>query len=484
MLYSKIKSEWFGNIRGDLLAGTVVALALIPETIAFSIIAGIDPKIGFYASFCIAVVIAFVGGRPGMISSTAGAMAILMVTLVKEHGVQYLFAASILTGVLQIIAGYMNFSSLLRFVSKSVTTGFVNALAILIFLAQLPAFQGAGISMYAMVVFGLAIIYLFPYITKAIPSTLVCIVALTTISLLVDLDLKTIGDMGELPTSMPVFLIPDIPFNLETLTIIFPYSATLAVVGLLETMMTSVIIDDLTDSPSKKNKECRGQGIANIVAGFFGGMAGCALIGQSIINIESGGRSRLGILFAGCFLMFMILALGDFVRQIPLAALVSVMVMVSISTFNWSSILKAKQTPMTSNLVVLTTVLVVVITHDLAQGVFVGVLMSGFFFAYKVAHSFSVESELFDCGTIRRYNILGQVFFASAASFVEVFNFKEDVSTIIIDLSNAHFWDVSAVDALNKATDKMQKNGITVKIIGMNEASSTIISQVMGKAAS
>jgi len=484
MLYAKIKSEWFSNVRGDLLAGTVVALALIPETIAFSIIAGIDPKIGFYASFCIAVVIAFVGGRPGMISSTAGAMAILMVTLVKEHGVQYLFAASILTGVLQIIAGYLNFSSLLRFVSKSVTTGFVNALAILIFLAQLPAFQGAGVSMYAMVSFGLFIIYLFPYLTKAIPSTLVCIIVLTTMSLLIDFDLKTIGDMGELPTTMPVFWIPNIPFNFETLTIIFPYSATLAVVGLLETMMTSLIIDDLTDSPSKKNKECRGQGIANIVAGFFGGMAGCALIGQSIINVQSGGRSRLGILFAGCFLMFMILAFGDFVRQIPLAALVSVMIMVSISTFNWASIFKARNTPMTSNLVVLTTVLVVVITHDLAQGVFVGVLMSGFFFAYKVAHSFSVESELINAGKTRKYNILGQVFFASASSFIEVFDFKENITSITIDLTNAHFWDVSAVDALNKAIDKMRNNGITVEIIGMNKASATIISQVMGKVAS
>jgi len=478
MSISKIKEEWFSNIRGDILAGTVVALALIPETIAFSIIAGIDPKIGFYASFCIAVVIAFTGGRPAMISATTGAMAVLMVTLVKDHGVQYLFAASILTGVLQIIAGYLNFSSLLRFVSRSVTVGFVNALAILIFVAQFPAFQGAGISMYAMVALGLAIIYLFPYITTAIPSTLVSIITLTIITLYFGLDLKNIGDMGELPSSMPIFLMPDIPFNFETLKIIFPYSAALAAVGLLESMMTAVIVDDMTDTPSNKNKECRGQGIANIISGFFGGMAGCAMIGQSVINVKSGGRTRLAVLYAGCFLMFLIVALGDYVVKIPLAALVSVMIMVSISTFNWASIFKARKTPMTSNLVVLATVLVVVLTHDLAQGVFVGVLMSGFFFAYKVAHSFKVESKLTECNRKREYKILGQVFFASAASFVEMFDFKEDIDIVIIDLTDAHFWDISAVEALHKAKDKMQKNNINVEIIGMNAASSTIISQI------
>lgn len=387
-----------------------------------------------------------------MISSTAGAMAVLMVTLVKNHGLQYLFAATILTGIIQIIAGYLNFSSLLRFVSKSVTIGFVNALAILIFLAQLPAFQEAKIEMYAMVAFGLFIIYLFPRITKIVPSTLVCIIILTLISFFINLDLKTIGDMGQLPSSMPIFLIPDIPFNLETFAIIFPYSATLAIVGLLESLMTSVIIDDLTDSPSNKNKECRGQGIANIVAGFFGGMAGCALIGQSIINVKSGGKGRLSILFAGCFLMFLIITLGDYVKQIPLAALVSVMIMVSISTFNWSSLLKAKNTPMTSNLVVLSTVIVVVVTHDLAQGVFVGVLMSGIFFAYKVSHSFSVKSRLIDNNSNRIYKITGQIFFASADRFIKMSDFKEDINVITIDLTHAHFWDISAVEALDNAS--------------------------------
>ena len=479
MSISKIKSEWFSNIKGDVLAGTVVALALIPETIAFSIIAGVDPKIGFYGSFCIAISIAFFGGRPGMISSTAGAMAVLMVTLVKDHGLQYLLAASVLTGILQYAAGYMKFSMLLRFVSRSVTTGFVNALAILIFLAQLPAFQDAGLMMYAMVAFGLLIIYLFPKITTAIPSTLVSIIVLTIVCLLFNLDLKTIGDMGELPSTLPILLISDIPFTMETLKIIFPYSATLAIVGLLETLMTAVILDDLTDTDSDKNRECRGQGISNMIAGFFGGMAGCTLIGQSIINIESGGRSRFSTLFAGGFLIFLILAVGDFVKQIPVAALVAIMIMVSISTFNWSSIKDFRSTPITSNLVIFVTVLVVVMTHDLAQGVFIGVVLSLLFFAYKVSHSFTVESELLECGTKRVYKIIGQVFFASADSFITVFQYKEKMSAVVIDLSNAHFWDVYAVDALNKAAEKLRKNGVKVEIIGLESASATIISKVV-----
>lgn len=481
MSISRVKTEWFGNIKGDALAGTVVALALIPETIAFSIIAGVDPKIGFYGSFCIAISIAFFGGRPGMISSTAGAMAVLMVTLVKDHGLQYLLAASVFTGVLQYIAGHMKFSFLLRFVSRSVTTGFVNALAILIFLAQIPAFQDAGFMMYVMVALGLLIIYVFPKITEVIPSTLVSIIVLTAICFLFNFDLKTIGDMGELPSTLPILMIPDIPFNIETLKIIFPYSATLAVVGLLETLMTSVIIDDLTDTDSDKNKECRGQGISNMIAGFFGGMAGCALIGQSIINVESGGRSRLSTLFAGCFLIFLILAVGDFVKQIPVAALVAIMIMVSISTFNWASVKNFRSTPITSNLVVFVTVLVVVVTHDLAQGVFIGVLLSVLFFAYKVSHSFAVESDLLECGTKRVYKIIGQVFFASASSFVSVFQYKEEVSVVVIDLSSAHFWDVSAVEALNKVSDKLRKNGIEVEIVGLNSASATIISRVLGE---
>ncbi|MEZ4831320.1 MAG: SulP family inorganic anion transporter [Caldilineaceae bacterium] len=318
MSVTRLQTQWFGNIRGDLLAGMVVALALIPEAIAFSIIAGVDPKIGLYASFCIAVVIAFVGGRPGMISAATGAMALVMVSLVRDHGLEYLLAATVVTGILQILAGVFKLGSLLRFVSRSVTTGFVNALAILIFMAQLPEFEGASWVVYAMVAAGLAIIYLFPYLTRAVPSPLVAIVSLTAFSMVMGLEIRTVGDMGELPSTIPMFLLPDIPLNWETLMIILPYSLTLAVVGLLESLMTSVIVDDLTDTPSDKNQECTGQGIANIVAGFFGGMAGCAMIGQSVINVKSGGRGRLSTLFAGSFLLFLILVLGDFVRQIPI----------------------------------------------------------------------------------------------------------------------------------------------------------------------
>ena len=478
MSFSRLRDEWFGNIRQDLLAGMVVALALIPEAIAFSIIAGVDPQVGLYASFSIAVVIAFVGGRPGMISAATGAMALLMIGLVKEHGLQYLLAATLLTGVFQILAGVFKLDTLLRFVSRSVMTGFINALAILIFMAQLPEFAGAGIQMYAMVALGLAIIYLFPRLTKAVPSPLVCIVVLTIISLSVGLDLRTVGDMGELPSTFPAFLFPDIPLNLETLLIILPYSLTLAVVGLLESLMTAVIVDDLTDTTSDKNRECTGQGIANIVAGCFGGMAGCAMIGQSVINVKSGGRGRLSTFSAGCFLLFLILVLGDWVQQIPMAALVAVMIMVAIGTFSWASLHNLRTHPKSSSLVMLTTVVVVVVTHDLAKGVFVGVLMSALFFARKVSHLLSVQSQRAEHEGVRIYRVYGQVFFASAENFVAAFDFKEVVERVRIDLTAAHFWDISAVAALDKVVLKFRREGTEVEILGLNEASATIVDEL------
>lgn len=478
MSLSQLRTEWFGNIRNDLLAGMVVALALIPEAIAFSIIAGVDPKVGLYASFCIAVVIAVVGGRPGMISAATGAMALVMVTLVKDHGLEYLLAATVLTGVLQIIAGFLKLGSLLRFVSKSVMTGFVNALAILIFMAQLPEFVGAGWPMYAMVAAGLAIIYLFPYITRAVPSPLVAIVVLTAFSMAVGLDLRTVGDMGDLPDTLPLFLVPDIPLSLETLRIIFPYSVTLMAVGLLESLMTAVIVDDLTDTPSDKNRECAGQGIANIVAGFFGGMAGCAMIGQSVINVKSGGRGRLSTFFAGGFLLFLILVLGDWVSQIPMAALVAVMIMVSIGTFSWASVKNLKTHPKSSSLVMLATVAVVVATHDLAQGVFVGVLMSALFFARKVSQLLVVKSERTEGDYTRIYHIYGQVFFASAGQFASAFDFKEVIGKVTIDLTQAHFWDLSAVGALDKVVLKFRREGTEVEILGLNAASATIVDRL------
>ncbi|MCB0086905.1 MAG: SulP family inorganic anion transporter [Caldilineaceae bacterium] len=478
MSFSSLRTQWFGNIRGDLLAGMVVALALIPEAIAFSIIAGVDPKVGLYASFCIAVVIAFVGGRPGMISAATGAMALVMVTLVKSHGLEYLLAATILTGVFQILAGIFKLGSLLRFVSRSVMTGFVNALAILIFMAQLPEFDGASWVVYVMVAAGLAIIYLFPYITKVIPSPLVCIIVLTAFSIFMQLDIRTVGDMGELPDTFPLFLFPQIPLNWETFMIILPYSITLAIVGLLESLMTSVIVDDLTDTPSQKNRECTGQGIANIVAGLFGGMAGCAMIGQSVINVKSGGRGRLSTLFAGSFLLFLILVLSDLVRQIPMAALVAVMIMVSIGTFSWSSIKNLAVHPKTSSLVMITTVIVVVLTHNLALGVGVGVLMSAVFFARKVSNLLAVESTLAAGGAQRVYRVYGQVFFASAEQFSASFDFKEVIEQVVIDVSQAHFWDLTAVGALDKVVLKFRREGTAVELVGMNQASATIVDKL------
>lgn len=472
------RQQWLGNIRADVLAGTVVALALIPEAIAFSIIAGVDPKVGLYASFCIAVITAIVGGRPGMISAATGAMALLMVTLVREHGLQYLLAATLLTGVLQIIAGFIKLGNLMSFVSRSVVTGFVNALAILIFMAQLPELTNVTWHVYAMTAAGLGIIYLFPYLPvvgKSIPSPLVCIVSLTLVAMVIGLDIRTVGDMGELPDTLPLFLWPDVPLNLETLKIIFPYSISLAVVGLLESMMTATIVDDLTDTPSDKNRECKGQGIANIGAGMLGGMAGCAMIGQSVINVKSGGRGRLSTLVAGVFLIIMVVFLGPWISQIPMAALVAVMIMVSIGTFSWQSIVDLKKHPLSSNLVMMATVAVVVSTHNLAYGVFVGVLLASLFFANKVSHFMYVTSELEATDNLRTYRVVGQVFFNSADKFSAQFDFKEALDRVVIDLSRAHFWDISAVAALDKVVIKFRREGAAVEVVGMNEASTTIV---------
>jgi sulfate permease, SulP family len=475
MNLQKLRQEWLSNVRGDLLAGIVVALALIPEAIAFSIIAGLDPKVGLYASFCIAVVISITGGRPGMISAATGAMALLMVTLVKEHGLQYLLAATLLTGVLQIIAGALRLGNLMRFVSRSVVTGFVNALAILIFLAQLPELTNVTWVVYAMVAAGLAIIYLFPYLTRAVPSPLICIVVLTGISMALKLDVRTVGDMGQLPDSLPVFLLPDVPLTLETLKIIFPYAATLTVVGLLESMMTASIVDELTDTSSNKSRECAGQGIANIASGFLGGMAGCAMIGQSVINVKSGGRGRLSSMAAGVFLLFMVLVLGPWVKQIPMAALVAVMIMVAIGTFSWGSVRNLTKHPKSSSLVMLATVVVVVSTHDLAKGVFVGVLLSGIFFANKVGRFMAVESAAHDEGRLRRYKVTGQVFFASSEAFIASFDFKEVIERVRIDVSRAHFWDITAISALDSVVLKFRREGVTVEVLGLNQASSTLV---------
>ena len=475
MSLQTLKLDWFSNVRNDVLAGLVVALALIPEAIAFSIIAGVDPKVGLYASFSIATIIAFAGGRPGMISAATGAMALVIASLVKDHGLQYLLAATVLTGVLQIIAGWVKLGVLMRFVSRSVVTGFVNALAILIFMAQLPELTNVGWQVYAMTAAGLGIIYGLPYITKVVPSPLVTIVFLTGVSSSLGLDIRTVGDMGELPDSLPVFLLPDVPLAWETLGIILPYSVTLMVVGLLESLMTATIVDDMTDTKSNKNRECVGQGVANIATGFIGGMAGCAMIGQSVINVKSGGRGRLSTLVAGVVLLILVVFLGDWVKQIPMAALVAVMIMVSIGTFNWGSFKNLREHPKSSSVVMLATVAVTVYTHDLARGVLTGVLLSGFFFAHKIAQILLIEAQTEDDGETRSYAIYGQVFFASADRFVDAFDFDASPRRVRIDLTHAHFWDITAVNALDKVVLKFRRKGAEVEVLGLNEASATLV---------
>ncbi|MBS3847758.1 SulP family inorganic anion transporter [Devosia sp. BSSL-BM10] len=469
------RRDWLSNIRGDVLAGIVVALALIPEAIGFSLIAGVDPKVGLYASFSIAMIISITGGRPGMISAATAATAVLMVSLVRDHGLQYLLAATILAGVIQVLAGYARVGYIMRFVSRSVLTGFVNALAILIFMAQLPEIVGMPWETYAMIALGLAIIYLFPRINKTIPSPLVCIIVLTILAVLLKIDVRSVGDLGELPSTLPTFLIPDVPYNLDTLMIILPYSIGVAAVGLLESLLTASIVDQMTDTKSDKNRESVGQGIANFFTGFLGGMAGCAMIGQSVINVRSGGRGRLSTFTAGAFLLFLLMVLGDWVGIIPMPALVAIMIMVSIGTFSWTSLNDMRKHPRRSSLVMVATVVTVVGTHNLALGVGVGVLLSGIFFAWKVSQIFRVSSQLTADGRERDYVIEGQVFFASAEDFLDAMDFKEDLDRVRIDVTKAHIWDLTGVNAVDTAVLKFRREGVEVELVGMNDASATIM---------
>ncbi|MEK5757629.1 MULTISPECIES: SulP family inorganic anion transporter [Acinetobacter] len=471
------KEEWFSNIRTDVLAGLVVGLALIPESIAFSAIAGVDPQVGLYASFCIAVSIAFFGGRPAMISAATGAMALLMITLVKDHGLQYLLAATILTGIIQVIAGFFKVAKLMRFVSQAVVYGFLNALAILIFVAQIPEINRMDSTGYLFILVGLIIIYLFPYIPKigkAIPSPLICIVVLSALALLLGADMRTVSDLGQFPDTLPVFLLPEIPLNLETLQIILPYSFTLATVGLLESMMTTTVIDEVTGTEGDRHRECRGQGMANIVSGFMGGMAGCAMIGQSIINVSSGARTRLSTLVAGVFLLCLVVFLKDWLAYIPMAALVAIMIMVSFTTFQWGAIKQFGKHPLEFNTVMIAVITVVLATHNLALGVFVGVLLSALFFINKLERTVHVSTYLHKPNS-RSYKISGQIFFSSTEKFYQFFDFKERLDHVELDLTHAHIWDVTSVNMLNNVIQKFKAQGIDVTVIGLNEASSTLI---------
>ncbi|MFN7129255.1 MAG: SulP family inorganic anion transporter [Brevundimonas sp.] len=477
-LIASARQQWLANPRRDLLAGAVVALALIPEAIAFSIIAGVDPAVGLYASVVIAVTIALVGGRPAMISAATGAMALLMVGLVRDYGLEYLFAASILCGVFQILIGLLKLGRYIKFVSRSVMTGFVNALAILIFLAQMPELIGANWQTFALVGAALVVIYGFPRLTKAVPSPLVAIVLISVFVMMTGLDVRTVGDMGQMPSTLPVFHLPAVPLTWETLVIIAPISATLAFVGLLESLLTANLLDDITDTPSDKDRETRGQGIANILSPLFGGMAGCAMIGQSIINVTSGARGRLSTLWAGLFLLFLILVLRDWVAQIPMAALVAVMIMVSIGTFDWGSVLKLRSTPFQSSVVMIATTVTVVATHDLSKGVILGVLLSAVFFMRKVGKTIAVtDIETAEEGVLR-YRVTGQLFFASADLFAASFEHHGHPKRVEIDMTEAHLWDLTGVAAVDKVVFRYRRQGAEVNIIGMNHAARTLVDRV------
>lgn len=474
-LIEKLKTEWFSNVRVDILAGIVVALALIPEAIAFSIIAGVDPMVGLYASFCIAIIISFVGGRPGMISAATGSMALLMVPLVKEYGLNYLLVATMLTGVIQVILGICKIAKVMKFIPRAVMIGFVNALAILIFMAQVPHFIGISFMTYIFVAITLAILYILPKFIKSIPAPLIAIIVLTAVSMAIRLNLQTVGDLGAITRALPMFSIPNVPFNIETLKIVFPYSIALAIVGLLETLLTSSIIDDMTETEGDKHKEARGQGIANIITGFFGGMAGCAMIGQSVINVKSGGRGRLSTFVAGVFLMFLIIVLGNFVVQIPMPVLVGIMIMVSISTFDWSSFSYLKKAPRSDATVMLATVIIVVATNDLSKGVIAGVVLSALFFVAKIS-KIEVIKQNEDQNII--FNINGPLFFASVEGFVQSFDFTVKDKNIIIDFANTHIWDGSAVGAMDKVIIKYYENNNKVTIRGLNSNSKKLVDKL------
>jgi SulP family sulfate permease len=473
------RQEWLGNVRGDLLAGLVVALALIPEAIAFSIIAGVDPQVGLFASVVIAITIAFVGGRPGMISAATGAMALVMIDLVRDHGVAYVFAAALLTGVIQILFGWRKLGRYMRFVPRPVMVGFVNALAILIFMAQLPQLAGGGWLVWAFVAAGLGIIYLLPRLTTVVPSPLVAIVGLTAVSMTAwGEGLRRVGDMGTLPTSLPAFALPQVPLTLETLRIILPVSLTLALVGLIESLLTASIVDEMTDTVSDKNVESRGQGIANIVAGCFGGMAGCAMIGQSVINVKSDGRGRLSTFVAGVALLVLMLVASRWLVLIPMGALVAVMFMVSIGTFDWHSLRTLHRVPRGEALVMVTTVATVVATHDLAKGVIAGVILSALMFARTIAHYADMTSALSADGRTRTYTVTGQLFFVTVTGFLAEFDYQEEVGRVVIDLTHSHIWDGSAVAAIDKVVLRFRKRGVPVDVVGLNEASATLLERL------
>ncbi|MCW2926230.1 MAG: sulfate transporter [Thermoleophilia bacterium] len=466
-----------GMLRTELLAGLVVALALIPEAISFSLIAGVDPRLGLYASFTMAVTIAICGGRPAMISAATGAMALVVVSLVRDHGAEYLVAATILAGAIQITLGLLGIARVMRFVPRSVMTGFVNALAILIFLAQLPYLTDVPVEVYPLVAAGLVVIYTWPRLTRVVPSPLVAIVLLTIFTVTVGMGVPTVGDQGELPTTLPVLGIPGVPMTFETLRILLPYAFTLAAVGLLESLLTARLVDDITETGSDKDRESRGQGIANVVTGLFGGMPGCAMIGQTMINVKaSGARTRLSTFSAGAFLLVLVLVLAEVVAVIPMAALVAVMILVSVSTFDWHSIAPRtiRRLPAGETATMVVTVAVTVATGNLALGVACGVIVAMVLFARRVAHLVDVTSTLDADGTTRTYVVEGELFFASDREFITAFDYAGDPQRVVVDMRRAHLWDTSAVAALDAIETRYAARGTTLEVVGLNEASAQL----------
>lgn len=481
-LLPRLRAAWLTNVRVELLAGLVVAIALIPEAISFALIAGVDPASGLWASVAIAITLAVCGGRPGMISAATGAMALVVGPLVATHGAQYLFAAAILAGVIQIGLGAAGVARLMCFVPRPVMLGFVNALAILIFAAQLPHFVHGPVAVYAIVALGLAIIWLFPLLTRAVPAPLVAIVLLSAAVVGFGLDVPLVKDMGELPTALPGVGLPGVPFTFETLRIVAPYALTLAVVGLIESLLTAQLIDDKTDTRSNKTTECRGQGLGNVVAGMIGGMPGCAMIGQSMINVGAGGRTRLSTLASGVFLLVLLLAFGNVVGSIPVAALVAVMIVVAVSTFDWSSIRIAtlRREPRSEIAVMVLTVAVVIATSNLALGVAAGVVLAAIVFARRVAHLVDVSSSI--DGGVQVYTVRGQLFFVSAGAFTHAFDGVAG-SEVVIDLSRAHVWDSSAVQSLDTVVAKLEAAGRTVRIDGLDPHSAALHARLSGRPA-
>jgi len=464
---SEMKKEWLGNIKGDLLAGIVVCMALIPEAIGFSIVAGVDPMVGVYSSFCLSLVTSIFGGRPGLISAAAGSTALVLASLVKNYGIEYMFLSTILAGIIQVILGYLKFGNLMKFIPKPVMTGFVNALGILMFKSQIEDFKGGPI-LLVLGALGIFIIYMLPRLTKVIPSPIISIIIITIIVKLFNIEIKTLGDMGKITTDLPKFSIPNVVFNTETFSIIFPYAISVAIVGIVESLLTAQLVDELTDTKSNKNRECIGQGLGNLTCGFFGGIAGCGMIGQTIINNTYGGRGRLSTLLAGTFMLFSIIILNKFVTQIPVVALASVMVVVAISTFNWGSIKRIAKVPKSDTLVMLSTVVIVLLTNNLAYGVVVGIIVSAIAFVSKIS---DIKVDKYEEKEKTTYKVSGQLFFVSTTKFIDSFEYNEKVKIIDIDFSDARIWDESAVDAIDKVVVKYSKNNINVNLIGLNESS-------------